>query len=249
MISFVTCIKLMPGYTDFADRLRLYVDSIAEHCTVPYEILIVEDRCARNVALLDTVVPPAWLAQRRARILPYVAAYPNPHGYNMIEAYAKNVGILAARYPFICVTNCDIVFGSCFFEFAPSLTPGVFYRFLQYETDAVHSSVDAVLAAPATCINPTLADPTQWTLNTIAYKSGDIMLMDSDSWRRIRGYPENDVWVHSDLIVCTVARNAGLKLMVPPSVRIYTSPQDRAHTTRGFELAKAYEYLDRLTCN
>jgi len=45
----------MPGYTDFADRLRLYVVSIAEHCTVPFEILIVEDRCGRNVALLDTI--------------------------------------------------------------------------------------------------------------------------------------------------------------------------------------------------
>jgi len=249
MISFVTCIKLMPNGTDFADRLRLYVESIAICCTVPYEIIIVEDRCPRNARFLSDILSDDWLSDHGARVVAYEAKYPNPHGYNIIEAYAKNVGILLAKHPFICVTNCDIVFGPCFFEFLPRALPHVFYRFLQYETDTIESTVEAVLSSPCTCINPELADKSKWTLNAIAYKSGDIMLMDARAWRQIRGYPENEVWVHSDLIVCCVAHNNQFAVDVPPNVRIYTSPQQRTLVAKSFELERAYAYLSRLACN
>jgi len=249
MISFVTCIKLMTNGIDFADRLRLYVESIVTHCAVPYEIIIVEDRCPRNARYLSQVLSDEWLLLRGARVVMYEASYPNPHGYNIIEAYAKNVGILEAKHPFICVTNCDIVFGPCFFEFLPSAVPNVFYRFLQYETVSVETTVDSVLGSPCKCINPDLADKSKWTLNAIAYKSGDIMLMDARAWRQIRGYPENEVWVHSDLIVCCVAHNNQIAVDVPPNVRIYTSPQQRSLVAQPFELQQAYHYLSRLTCN
>jgi GT2 family glycosyltransferase len=98
-------------------------------------------------------------------------------------------------------------------------------------------------------LNPDLADPSQWNLKTVAYKSGDIMLLDRESWNKIKGFPENDVWVHSDLVVCTVARNNGFSLVVDPAVKIYTYPQERTVVEREFELLKSYDYLLRLDCN
>ena len=38
MISFVTAVKLMPGYEDYQKRLEMYVECIAAHCVCEYEI-------------------------------------------------------------------------------------------------------------------------------------------------------------------------------------------------------------------
>lgn len=253
MTSFVTAIKLVRGYEDYAVRLRLYIECIsAGFSDHPYEIIVVEDRCRKNTALVRDVLSDEWLLERNARLIEYHADYPNPHGYNMIEAFAKNVGIRAARYPFVCVTNCDILFNAAFFALcAGGLKPNTFYRFLEYETPVASWNLEKIQEtwADATCINADLADPTKWNLKTIAYKSGDVMLMDAESWKRIRGYPENEVWVHSDLIVCTVVRNNGLPLVVPPDVKVYTYPQERTVVERPFELNKSLEYLYRLACN
>jgi len=237
----------MPGYEDFVQRLQLYIESIV--CSFPYEIIVVEDRCARNIALVTDTLDEAYFANHNARLLPYAACYPNPHGYNMIEAFAKNAGIREAKYPFICVTNCDIVFDSSFFEFATDLSPRVFYRFLQYETERIETTLADMLAAPCTCVNPDLQYPYKWTLNAVAYKSGDIMLMDADSWHQIRGFPENEVWVHSDLIVCKVAHNNGFSVRVPKNVRILTAPQTRNLPSIGIELETSYAYFYRVACN
>jgi hypothetical protein len=94
-----------------------------------------------------------------------------------------------------------------------------------------------------------LADPSQWTLKNIAYKSGDVMLMDAESWKKIRGFPENEVWVHSDLIVCKVVHNNGLPVNVDKAAAVYTYPQERERVPQAFELNKTYEYYSRLACN
>jgi hypothetical protein len=105
------------------------------------------------------------------------------------------------------------------------------------------------LFAGATCINPELADPAQWTLKNIAFKSGDVMLMDAASWRKIKGFPENEVWVHSDLIVCLVVNANGLPVVVDADAKVYTYPQERARAEKPFELEKTFEYRGRLCCN
>jgi hypothetical protein len=231
MISFVTCIKLMPGYEDFESRLHLYVESIQTHCKFPYEILIVEDVNEKNIGRIKPI--------NGVQIIEYNATYSNPHGYNMIEAFSKNAGIQAAKYPFICVTNCDIIFTQSFFDYfeSNSPTPKTFYRFLEYD------SFEAT-----TPINPI---PTNPTLNEVAYKSGDIMMLDAESWRKIRGYPENEVWVHSDLIVCKVAHNNGFRLEIPP-VRIITPSHGRRESPpslKRVEHETSYAYFYRVECN
>ena len=253
MISFVTAVKLMPGYEDYQKRLEMYVESIAAHSRVEYEIIVVEDQSGANLRLLRDCFPLEWWAAKGARLIEYEAVYPNPHGYNMIEAYAKNVGLRAARFPYVCVTNCDVLFNAAFFELCASgLQSNVFYRFLEYETPAVAAWELAGIEASfgdAVCINPDLADPHKWSLKTIAFKSGDAMLLDRRSWEKVEGFPENEVWVHSDLIVCTVVNNNRIPLHVPTEAKVYTYPQDRALVEKPFELAKSYEYLERVACN
>ena len=257
MISFVTCIKITPTYSDIDERLQVYIDCIYEGCTalgISYEIIVVEDLCSKNMNSLD--LDTEWCRQRSVRHIPYEAKYANPFGFPLIEAFAKNVGIRAAVYPYVCVTNCDLVFNRGFFEFLNSsaLRPATFYRFLQYEVSAppVWRWGDVVLDAPRFCFNEKLRDLTQCTMEHIAYKSGDIMLLDAATWRQIQGFPENEVWVHSDFIVCQVVSNNGIALQVPDNAFVYTYPQHRPESTNDVGKVyenKAAEYIDRTSCN
>ena len=251
MTSFVTAIKLMPLYEDYARRLEMYIECVAEGMRgTPYEIIVVEDQSEKNVALVRDAFTPQWLQERNARLIEYAAEYPNPHGYNMIEAYAKNVGLRLAKYPYVCLTNCDVLFNAAFFELCRCrLTPRTFYRFLEYETPVVSWNLKKIQEtfAVSKCINEGLL--THRNLKTVAFKSGDAMLMDAESWRLIRGFPENEVWVHSDLIVCNVVNNNGFALVVDEEAKVYTYPQERNVVEREFELAKTYEYFYRRTCN
>ena len=252
MISFVTAIKLMPGYEDYVTRLRLYIECVATLCRTDYEIIVVEEMDRRIVARVRDFLTDEWLLTKKVKLLDYHAEYRNPHGYNMIEAYAKNVGLKAARFPFVCITNCDVLFNEGFFDLCTRLQPKTFYRFLQYETPTPAAwdfkEIQGTFES-SVCFNPSIVDPANWNLKTIAFKSGDVMLMDRESWLRIKGFPENDVWVHSDLIVCLVANNVGMPLHVDPEAKVYTYPQERTLVERDFELKKTYEYAGRKTCN
>jgi hypothetical protein len=250
----------MPSYEDFADRLKVYIDCICDGCSsaeVAYEIIVVEDQCNKNVCRAADRISERWLAERGARILSYQATYANPHGFNIIEAYAKNVGIRAALYPFVCVTNCDLVFDLAFFCFLKTVRAKTFYRFMQYEMACPDEwrwhLVKKQLTEPAKCLNPDLRDKSKWTINCIAYKSGDIMLMDKTSWLTIQGFPENEVWFHSDLIVCQVVKNNNIPLIVPAEAKVFTFPQERGSANKvvdGVEfMSKAEEYLHCTTCN
>ena len=181
----------------------------------------------------------------RIRYLPYHATYPNPYNYPLIEAYAKNVGIRAATYPFVCVTNCDIVFSPEFFPFLTTLQPKTFYRFPQFELSATPASLAEAWSMTSTPLNHLSSTS---TLKDIAFKSGDIMLLDAESWATIKGFPENTIWVHSDLIVCKVAQNNGFALKIP-SVRIFTAPHWRAPLPGAPALEMSYAYLNASACN
>jgi hypothetical protein len=170
----------------------------------------------------------------------------------MIEAYAKNVGLKAAKFKYVCITNCDILFNSAFFDLCGRLDACTFYRFIEYEVPPVQqwdlSTIEGTFAQ-AKCLNNELLDSKQWNLKNIAYKSGDAMLLDKESWDKIKGFPENEVWVHSDLIVCNVINNNRIPLRIEKDVKIYTYPQERTLVERDFELPKTYEYISRTTCN
>ena len=261
MISFVTCIKILPSYSDIADRLQVYVDCVHQGCSalgIIYEIIVVEDICSKNMKLLRSVVDEDWCKERNVRHIPYEATYANPHGFPLIEAFAKNHGIRAAVYPYVCVTNCDLAFNRGFFEFlaSPALRPQTFYRFLQYEIPAPPvwrwSDVEPLLETPRFCFNGKLQQLGSCTLEHISYKSGDIMLLDAAIWSQVQGFPENEVWVHSDFIVCQVVSNNGIPLSGPSNAFVYTYPQHRPESTN--DVAKVYEnkaaeYLTRTSCN
>jgi len=238
MISFVTSIKLMGNYENYHERLRDYIESICTQCTILYEIIVVEDINEKNTKFVRDYFSEEYFKNCNVIHVEYNVTYPNPHHYNMIEAFAKNVGIYKATYDHICVTNCDITFDSTFFTFLPTIRPNIFYRFIQYEKDE---------AGNEKCINPALKNKSQWTLYHIARKSGDIMLMDKANWYKIKGYPENTVWVHSDLIVCKVINNNHIPIEIPSDVKIYTLPQERNYSEQPYELQKTMEYFD--VCN
>jgi hypothetical protein len=228
----------MGGYETYAIQLKNYIESITTQCSVPYEIIVVEDINHKNTSFICQHFSPDYFKERNVIHIEYNATYPNPHNYNMIEAFTKNVGIYTAKYNYICVTNCDITFDATFFAFLPTIRPSTFYRFIQYEKDE---------AGNETCINPALRDKSQWTLYHIARKSGDIMLLDKANWYKIKGYPENTVWVHSDLIVCKVINNNRIPIEIPSHVKIYTLPQVRNYSEQPYELQKTMEYFD--VCN
>jgi hypothetical protein len=239
MISFVTCVKICTGYEDYVHRLEVYVENIASFMKLPYEIIIVEEKA--ETFSVDIKGP-------FVRVVQYVPNYPNPHGYSMIEAYAKNVGIKEAKYSYICVTNADVFFDADFFESLRHLRQNTFYRFHQYEVPVplewswacVQKSMEG-----ARWINPKI---TSGSIQGVAHKAGDVMLMHRDGWERIKGYPENEVWVHSDLVVCVVVSNNGIRLDVPKG-GVYTYEQSRSFIEQPHEMQTALLYSDKKTTN
>ena len=100
------------------------------------------------------------------------------------------------------------------------------------------------------------------TVVAMANKSGDIMLMDRDNWIKIKGFPENIYWVHSDYIVCRVVFNNKIPgIVVQEPVKIYTFLPDgiqpivrnerkegeKAPDVEEWEFAQTYN--NKLTCN
>jgi len=240
MISFVTVIKIVDY--DFSPALHLYVESIVSQIKCEFEIIIVEDICEKNTARYHCPPHPC------IRHMEYRSSYPNPYGYSLIEAFAKNVGIQAAVSPYVCVTNCDIIFSPEFFSFISSLSPKTFYRFLQYELLSTPGSLEEALTGPARLLNEALLTPHCATVKDIAFKSGDIMLLDRESWNKIGGFPENTVWVHSDLIVCKVCQNNGFSLLIP-NLKIFTVPHYRAALPVAPALETSYLYFHAVACN
>ena len=247
MISFVTSIKIGKGYEDYVHRLRMYLENLLRF-PYTYEVIVVEDQCSLNQVYIADVFTKEEQLHYHLKIIVYTATYPNPFGYPMIEAFAKNKGIQEAVYPFICVTNADILFHD--FEFIPHLLPKHFYRFIVYEIPVPQEwTYSPQLYNQQKCLNPFLLDKTQWTVQNIAYKSGDCMLLDKTSWMDIKGFPENTVWTHSDYVVCKIVCNRGLPLVIS-STPIYTYEQSPKHSVLSQEelsILKSYEY--KQVCN
>ena len=106
MISFVTSIKICRYYENYADRLRDYIENIKLGCDVfdvSYEIIVCEDVCEKNTKLIDTLFDNEFLEKNNTSIVKVLQTYSNPIGYNMIEAYAKNVGLNRAKGEYVCI--------------------------------------------------------------------------------------------------------------------------------------------------
>jgi hypothetical protein len=83
------------------------------------------------------------------------------------------------------------------------------------------------------------------------------MLLDTESFRRIRGWPQNECFHHVDFAVCMVAYNT-FKICVPPKeICTYTftqpdrPPNDRmvALPLETYEMIRAHCYYGKKVCN
>ena len=283
MISFVTSIKICKYYENYSDRLSEYIENVALGCHtvgISYEIIVCEDVCDKNIKFIDNVLDKEFLEKNNTTIVKVLQTYDNPIGYNMIEAYAKNVGLHKSTGEYVCITNADILFNSHFFIYLKNrLQKNRFYRFLQYESlnDKTNNYNTPLIKAESNvkrAINPFLNVTTQYSKNlynmksldatiaAIGNKSGDIMLMDRENWLKIKGFPENKYWVHSDYIVCRVVNNNKIAIeVVQDPVRVYTflsdgiqpivrnerKEGDKAIDVEEWEFAQTYN--NNLTCN
>ena len=244
MISFVTAIKICKYYEDYGERLKDYIENISWGCglfDLSYEIIVCEDVCNKNIKNINDILTNDFIYENHVNLISIKQDYPNPIGYNMIEAYAKNAGLRISKGDYICITNADILFNYEFFDYIKTkLQKNRFYRFLQYECKNIKDSeiyTPLIVAENNVkrAVNPFLNVKTQQYRNlkamnsieaiitAMANKSGDIMLMDKESWLKIKGFPETIYWVHSDYIVCRVVNNNRIPIeAVQEPVKIYT---------------------------
>ena len=144
MISFVTAIKICKYYEDYGERLKDYIENISWGCglfDLSYEIIVCEDVCNKNIKNINDILTNDFIYENHVNLISIKQDYPNPIGYNMIEAYAKNAGLRISKGDYICITNADILFNYEFFDYIKTkLQKNRFYRFLQYECKNIKDS-------------------------------------------------------------------------------------------------------------
>jgi hypothetical protein len=218
-----------------------------------------------------------YIDHAHVKIFDMEQTYPNPHGFNMIESYGKNLCLRHALGIFCCMTSADQLFSEKFFQFIKSsLKKEIFYRFATYEVPVIPvkldelSSVESFATLLSQCnsgkkrlCNPgmfsgSLADRTN-PIN-LGQKSGDVMLMDTQSFRKIKGWPETDCFTHMDTVVCIVAYNNFLCNIPPADVCTYTFEQtgrssqtkmmpDGQQTVDEYQWGVCLSYHNKKVCN
>jgi hypothetical protein len=108
-----------------------------------------------------------------------------------LEFIAKNVGVRRARGRFVLTTNCDVFLGRTILDLLErgALKPGIVYRAARHDLDLGESrqSVDwATLEDPAILTRPVRALKPPF----FGGGTGDFMLLDRDSFHRVRGFNE-----------------------------------------------------------
>jgi hypothetical protein len=259
-ISFITTVKLCKGYEWIEDALQTYVNVIEALCTVPYEILIGEDLNHKNVRRVH-------ITGNHVRIIDVPATYPNPFDFNMIESYGKNACLREAKGEYVCMTSADQIFSNQFFKFLESgnLTHRTFYRFATYEipkfeTKGVHPlnivEFCKTIQDQGRLCNPGCFDEPLKRVE-LGRKAGDIMLLDTESFRNIGGWPENECFHHVDFSVCMVAYNVFTIKIPPKEVCTYTFIQpERPPISQlitvpleHYEALRAESFLGKMKCN
>ena len=218
-ISFITSLKLCGGYIDFKYRIKLYIEQISKNCKklgIPFEILICEDMCEKNAEFLKDFFSDEFLIEHNTRLFERKQDYPNPREHNMLESYNKNLCIGKSKGKYLCCTSGDVFMNDEFFKTLLQLDQyeNTLYRSLSYEVKELDKHwKDCDLEYLSNyCENNTLRCYNNHIMggikvSDVAYKSGDIMLMNRDLWIKIKGFPENGCFHHTDYGVCIVANN------------------------------------------
>ena len=241
-VSFITSLKLCGGYIDFKYRIRLYIEQITKNCRameIPFEILICEDVCEKNAEFLKDFFSNEFLMGHNTRLLERKQDYPNPREHNMLESHNKNLCIKESKGKYLCCTSGDVFMNDEFFEILSDLDDNSFHRFLSFEVKELDKAWQycGLEYLSRYCENNTLrcyndelrTHPSAMTTDFAAYKSGDIMLMSRDMWIKIRGFPQNGCFHHTDYVVCSVVNNNKMKLVTHlEPVKIYSLQHSRS---------------------
>ena len=270
LISFITSLKICAGYSDFGHRTRLYIENISEGCKkfgISFEILIGEDVDSKNEAYLSDILTNDFLEKHNTKIIQtQQSSYINLFDKNnMLEAPNKNACMYKSKGKFLCITNADILMNDVFFYKIREIKENNFYRFLAYEVEMLDCPLETVKLDYVLkyceenilkCYNDVLHNPRN--IFDISYKSGDIMLMDRVNWLKIKGFPVNGCWAHSDTVVCCVVNNNKINMVgLLEPIRIYSMKHLR---TRVIECTKikngedpewqiSRQQFGSLTCN
>lgn len=236
-ISFITTIKICKGYEFLVDRINVYILNIQKYCeiyNITYEILICEQINEKNIFLIEDKL----INHKNVKIIKLNQTYYNPFDYNLIESYGKNACLKEADSKFTCMTSADQIFSEEFFIYIQNLRTESFYRFATFEIPEIDvspvykdlSGIDGILE---TCYKQTekrLCNPGCFENNItpikLGQKAGDIMVLDTDSFRRMGGWQENECFLHVDTIVCINVCKMGFNIVIPkPKVCTYTMQQ------------------------
>jgi hypothetical protein len=210
---------------------------------ITYEILICEQIDDKNVSFMKDKL----INTHHVHIFDMQQKYPNPFNFNLIESYGKNYCLKKAIGEYVCMTSADQLFSEDFFIFIKtSLQKKIFYRFATYEIPIIDISdiytndnynIESLLEKCKNS-NKRLCNPGCFDSNInaikLGQKSGDIMLLDRESFNDIKGWPENDCFTHMDTVVCIVATNNFQCYIPDKNVCTYTFQKP----------AKSYNQLD-----
>lgn len=272
-ISFITTIKICKNYEFLLERINIYILNIQYFCDkyeIPYEILICEQINEKNIFLINDKL----INKKNVSIFELQQTYNNPLNFNLIESYGKNLCLSQAKGLFTCMTSADQMFSENFFIFIKNkIQKKIFYRFATFEVPYIN--VDNILlnkdilALLSYCENSkkSLCNPGcfQPPINSIKLgeKSGDIMLLDTESFKYIKGWPETICFTHMDCVVCMVATN-NFYNCVPrdKSICSYTFSQptrftgekfirinNKNITIEQFQWNEALKFINKKFCN
>jgi hypothetical protein len=273
-ISFITTIKICEKYEWLENSLILYIKTIDYYCKkydICYEILICEQINEKNIFLISKKYN---FNEFNVKIYNLIQYYDNPFDFNLIESYGKNECLKNASGIYTCMTSCDVLLSEMFFNYIKNcLNKEIFYRFATYEIPRydydINTNIEDIINYCEKCENKRLVNPGCFeeiiTVIKLAQKSGDIMLLDTISFKKIEGWPENICFVHMDLATCIVATN-NYPFMIPEkNICSFTFTQEyRNSSTNGkyiqlndnkqitledYQLMIALSYMDKKKSN
>lgn len=241
-ISFITTIKICEKYEWLENSLILYIKNIDYYCkkyNISYEILICEQINEKNIFLISD---KCNFDEFNVKIYRLIQEYDNPFDFNLIESYGKNECLKNSSGIYTCMTSCDILLSEMFFIYIKnSLSKEIFYRFATYEIPRyefnINTNIEDIINYCESCDNKRLANPGCFEQNItsikLGQKSGDIMLLDTISFKKIKGWPENICFVHMDLATCIVATNNYPFIIPQNNVCSFTFTQEYRNSTNN----------------
>ena len=265
-ISFITTVKIAKNYEDYGHRIRLYIENISQECIkrkIDYEILISEDVCKKNVQRLSQILSDDFLKEKKVKILVLQQTYFNPFNKNMLESPNKNLCIKHSKGKFLCITSGDVLMNDKFFYYLKHLQNNCFYRFLSYSIKKLDIPIENAEISYVInycnnniihCVNDKELQRSS-TIDDIALKSGNIMVMDRNNWIRIGGFPECGIFNHTDLVVCMVVANNKIKIQpILTPIKTFEIVQSQTSSNNNIlseqkEAAIAMKFKRNIHCN